>query len=181
MRCVPRLQPRNILKTFGRRYTVISVFRAILGADSHSCIGHSFLPAAKRPHSSRPLSLASASLVSGMASGSGHRRHRNGVTGYNFSECCKSALPKERERDELVDGVRGNQSTFPSSFGYFRVRLGRARVFFFFSCFENVSSFSPSRPDDGACFSSKRASLLSTVPLSPSVRSHSQKMSATFL
>ena len=99
----------------------------------------------------------SASLVSGMASGSGHRRHRNGVTGYNFSECCKSALPKERERDELVDGVRGNQSTFPSSFGYFRVRLGRARVFFFFSCFENVSSFSPSRPDDDGARASRRS------------------------
>ena len=122
----------------------------------------------------------SASLVSGMASG-GHRR-RNDVTGYNFGECCKSALPqREGERDELVDGVRGNQSTFPSSFGYFRVRLGRARVFSSPVSKLSLPSLLPSRLDDGACFSSKRASLLSTVPpLSPSPRSHSQRMPATF-
>ena len=42
---------------------------------------------------------AQTSLGLGMASDGqfGHRRRRNGVTGYNFVECCKSALPKERE------------------------------------------------------------------------------------
>ena len=64
---------------------------------------------------------AQTSLGLGMASDGqfGHRRRRNGVTGYNFVECCKSALPKEREgeaeRDGLLDKGKGNQSTFPPS------------------------------------------------------------------